>query len=601
MSYLLNAKGNDFCACKYLQKFVEIKNLIHLLIVKSTLSNILIALNMRKIYSLAFAALIGTALTAQNANVTFRVDMSGQTVGANGVHVAGDFQGPSGGTNWTPNGTSMTQVGTTGIYTATVTIPHGQYEFKFINGNDWPGVEGVPAICQKEYGSGNDNRVVNIFRDTTLAAVVFGGCSPAGSDYLMLRVDMNQQTVGANGVHVAGSFQQPAGFPGNWNPATTRLFNINNNGVYARAFYVPSGTYEYKFVNGNSWGSDESVPGACANANNNREVVLSGDQLVDVVPFGGCASAVQRYNLTLRVDMSATCIPFDSIDVAGGAINGWAGGDILVDTNGDDIYEGTVQVDAGNVVFKFRALVGGSPNWEGIPDRNITVTSDTTMPVACFNVSGFGTCPPVPPPADVIFRVDLSNEIPASAIYVIGDFTVPAWQGGAIQLTPTPGHPGVFETTIPNFCPPSFFYKFVNGDVNNTANEESFTGVDTVCVVSSGVGGFNRFFERTNADPVTLQYVFGKCDVLTIGLDEAFGKQQISLSPNPLVDVARLQLNENERYNLSIRDISGREVRQYLQVSGVVEIARGNLPAGIYMLQIVNERGEVNNSKITVK
>jgi hypothetical protein len=556
---------------------------------------------MRKIYSMAIAVLFGTALTAQNANVTFRVDMTGQTVGAQGVHVAGNFQGAAGGTNWTPNGTPLTQVGATSIYAATVTIPHGQYEFKFINGNDWPGVEGVPAICQKEFGAGNDNRFVNIFSDTTLPAIVFGGCSPAGSDYLMLRVNMTQQTVSGNGVHVAGTIQQPAGFSGNWNPATTRLFDVNNNGIFVRALYVPAGTYEYKFVNGNAWGTDESVPGACANASGNREVVVSGDALIDVVPFGGCATPAQRFNLTLRVDMSTTCIPYDSVDVAGGVINGWQGGDMLIDNTGNGIYETTVQVDAGTVVFKFRALVGGSPNWEGIPDRNITVTSDTTMPVACFNVAGFGNCPSVPAPADVTFRVDLSNEVPASAIYVIGDFTVPAWQGGAIQLTPTPGHPGVFETTVTNMCQGSFFYKFVNGDVNNNTNEESFTGIDTICVVPSGVGGYNRFFERTNADPVTLQYVFGKCETLTIGVEETFANQTITFSPNPMTDLAKIQLNDKERFNIIIRDISGREVRSLYQVSGTVEINRGSLAAGMYMLQVINAKGEINNSKISVR
>ena len=548
---------------------------------------------MKKIYALVIGGLFAGAVTAQNVNVTFRVDMTGQTVGT-GVFVAGDFQGPAGGSNWNATGTPMTQVGATTVYQATVSIPQGQYEFKFINGSNW---ENVPAICQKEYGTGNSNRVTHVFSDTTLPAIVYEACAPVNQSYLMFRADMTSQTIDPLGVFVAGDFQSAAGFAGNWQAGTTRLFNYNNNGIYCRAVYVPNATYEYKFINGTNW---ESVPAGCA-VNNNRQVVLTGNQLLDVTPYGGCASVAQQYNVTFRIDMSTTCIPFDSVDVAGGAINGWAGGDMLLDPDGDDIYELTIPIFAGPVVFKFRAIVGGNANWEGIPDRNITVSGDTTLPLACFNVAGFNSCPAVPAPADVTFRVDMSNEVPASAIYVIGDFTVPAWQQGAIQLTPSPGNPGVFETTITGFCPATFFYKFVNGDVNNTANEESFTGLDTVCVVPSGVGGFNRFFERTNGNAISLQYVFGKCETLNIGVEENFATKNFGISPNPMSDVAKIQLQDDQFYNLTIRDLSGRTIRSIHQVNGLVEIARNDLASGVYILQIENQNGELNNSKFSVK
>ena len=48
---------------------------------------------MKKIYSLVIALLVGVSLSGQ-FNVTIQVDMTGQTVSANGVHVAGSFQNP---------------------------------------------------------------------------------------------------------------------------------------------------------------------------------------------------------------------------------------------------------------------------------------------------------------------------------------------------------------------------------------------------------------------------------------------------------------------------------------------------------------------------
>lgn len=75
--------------------------------------------------------------------VTFQVDMSGQTVSSTGVHIAGSFADANNdGTidnpypNWNPGGIALTNVGS-GIWTATLDLVPGFYEYKFINGNVW--------------------------------------------------------------------------------------------------------------------------------------------------------------------------------------------------------------------------------------------------------------------------------------------------------------------------------------------------------------------------------------------------------------------------------------------------------------------------------
>ena len=66
------------------------------------------------------------------------------------------------------------------------------------------------------------------------------------------QVDMNNETVDANGVHMAGSFQ-------GWDPAATALSDDDGDGIYSIIVdtLTAGATYEYKYINGNAWGQDE--------------------------------------------------------------------------------------------------------------------------------------------------------------------------------------------------------------------------------------------------------------------------------------------------------------------------------------------------------
>ena len=101
-----------------------------------------------------------------------------------------------------------------------------------------------------------------------------GSCS-----YLVtFRVNMSDQTVAAAGVHVAGSFQ-------GWNPSSTPL-TLVGYGVYQIVVQLQAGTYEYKYINGNTWGADESV-GACGNGGN-RVLEVTGNTVTQGSCFGSC-------------------------------------------------------------------------------------------------------------------------------------------------------------------------------------------------------------------------------------------------------------------------------------------------------------------------
>ena len=88
------------------------------------------------------------------------------------------------------------------------------------------------------------------------------------------RVDMQYQTVSSNGVHIAGSMQ-------GWNPSSTALSDNDGDNIWEVTLTVSENTtYEYKFINGNSWGSDESVWGDCSAGNGNRFLATSNQNII---------------------------------------------------------------------------------------------------------------------------------------------------------------------------------------------------------------------------------------------------------------------------------------------------------------------------------
>ena len=196
-----------------------------------------------------------TGTFAQTRKVKFSVDMTGQTVSSNGVHVAGNFQ------SWSPSSTTLTQEGSSNIYSVISDVAENSVvEFKFINGNDWPQGENIPTFSQKGNsvnGGSNGNRWAYVAAGTDtldLGAITFGGTAPTGKYAVRLAVDLTKETsVSSKGVSVAGDFQ-------GWAPGKTRMANLfSSNKIYEAIVFVSAGTYGYKFVNGDAWGSDESV------------------------------------------------------------------------------------------------------------------------------------------------------------------------------------------------------------------------------------------------------------------------------------------------------------------------------------------------------
>ena len=87
-----------------------------------------------------------TFMGYSQVDVTFRLDMSGETVSPDGVHVAGSING------WSPDATTLMQEGSTDVYSVTVQLDEGWHYYKFLNGNAWGTEENatIPAHHQME-------------------------------------------------------------------------------------------------------------------------------------------------------------------------------------------------------------------------------------------------------------------------------------------------------------------------------------------------------------------------------------------------------------------------------------------------------------------
>jgi hypothetical protein len=267
---------------------------------------------------------------------------------------------------------------------------------------------------------------------------------------------------------------------------------------------------------------------------------------------------------------------------------------------GNGVWAVTLMVDSGEVQFKFRSHLGGNVSWEGVPNR-VAVHSSADTVMACFNVDGLGGyCNPIPAKADMTFRVDMATwggSIDTAGVYIIGDFT--AWQTNAIQMTPLPG--GIYETTVSDFCPGSMYFKFVNGtpDASNSSNEEN-AGLDSTCAVDNGVGGMNRFFERTSSNAITFDLIFDSCAGMNISIDEEEKTDIVKMYPNPMTNSAWIELTEGN-FDVTVLDLSGRTIKNLINVNGKVEITKEGLTSGLYIVTVTNDKGVASSAKLIVE
>ncbi len=344
-----------------------------------------------------------------------------------------------------------------------------------------------------------------------------------------LQVDMRAVVVSPNGVHAAGNFQLAAGFAGDWDPATTELTDGDGDGIYAISMTLPAGSYEYKFVNGNAWGSDENpIPAGCS-VNGNRGMTISSDTTLIAPGYLSCDPLPSGKIVLLQCDMHNLTVDPAGLSVAGsfqteigGAADWTPGVNFLTDANTDQIYEIWFALpDTGMFEYKF---VNGT-SWESVPatcainsNRGMHVTSGTLKPdVVCFNDCVM--CPTSTPDTVVVFlQVDMSNQdypyapyisTIADSVSVAGSFqgamNIPGvgnWSPGKTILTDPDGDK--VYTAYLRMGEGTYQYKFLNGTA---------WGVDESVPAACNVGGNREIAAMgTNGDTIIIaQVCFGEC------------------------------------------------------------------------------------------
>lgn len=232
-----------------------------------------------------FALTIFTASTLFAKKVKFAVDMTGIPTSSLGIHVNGDFQVAAGySLDWDPASTTLTQEGSTNIYSIIVNIPaFTKYEYRFINGDQSYEAEFVPNESRVDLF--DDNRwiyVDSLSNDTMfVGAIQFGQNAPAGKYLVRYKVDMSLVTTNTlTGVHVGSSNNA-------FSPTKVRLYSFGANIFEIINYFSINSSHSYKFANGNTTPGFETIIGTCTSGGN-RAISLTKDTVLPTVCFNYC-------------------------------------------------------------------------------------------------------------------------------------------------------------------------------------------------------------------------------------------------------------------------------------------------------------------------
>jgi hypothetical protein len=324
------------------------------------------------------------AVNAVAHQVILKVDMTLQTVSPNGVHLAGSFN------NWNYTQTAMTLVPGTSVYTATLSLSENVvYQYRYVNGNSAAGVETVPASCGVLNGNGQYDRQLTVpNHDTTFIPVCFSMCGhcPA-SVSVTFRVDMQHETVSNDGVHVAGTFN-------GWNYSQAPM-TVSGGTVYSTSMTMDEGTnLEFRYANGNTSQSAETIPATCALNGNRYFTVPDHDTIITAFCFDSClacGTAAHYSHITFRVNMHSKPVSINGVHIAG-TFQGWNPATTEMTKATDSVYTYTDSLLAGTSV-QYRFVNGNTAaDYETVPfacssngDRTLLVPfNDTILTSVCF-------------------------------------------------------------------------------------------------------------------------------------------------------------------------------------------------------------------------
>lgn len=464
----------------------------------------------------------------------------------------------------------------------------------------------------------------------TLALMLMGALSLTAQVNVTFQVDMNTQ-MNVDTVSFAGNFQAAAGGVMDWNPGEFLLTDGDNDGVYDTTITLPAGTYQYKFLNGPAWGTDESVPGACANSGNREFTVSTNDTTLGVVCFGTCTDCPlappDTVNVILEVDMSNVPVSTDTAYVAGnfqGAAVGEGWNDwtpdvsYMLDSDNDSVYTISFRLPEGTYAYKFLNAAGWG-NDEGIPaacnvggNREMVISSDTVIRY-CYGTCDAVCVPPLPP-INVTFRVDMSTEFPsADGIFIAGTFQTPNWVKNTDKMTQDPVNTDIYSYTV-SLVPGEYAYKYFNGDYLNSSdpNNSDIYAEDADflmagCGVDNGIGGSNRLLDIQGmlADTVLPVYQWNSCMTTNVSIEQDLNSVRgFSIEPNPFegFTMVRFSNPQGAAYQVEVMNMAGQVVKRINSIrDNEFRLDATDLTSGMYLISLKNSAGERFTAKAVVR
>lgn len=211
---------------------------------------------------------------------------------------------------------------------------------------------------------------------------------------------------------------------------------------------------------------------------------------------------------------------------------------------------------------------------------------------------------------DVVFAVDMTGvAVSDNGLHIAGDLQAAA--GGAGDWDPSddnfkledPDGNGVYSITL-NLPDGDYAYKYVNDNAwgNNEGLENTMLTAD--CSVDDGGGNINRVLSVAGATSLPV-YLYDSCEEseLAVGITDISTIKGISIAPNPFSDmtVVSFETTRNSTFQVSLSTMTGQVVRNYVVAGNALEIARGDLATGIYILTFQNEAGEFGSEKLIIR
>ncbi len=239
--------------------------------------------------------------------VTFAYSPSGKP---SAVYLAGEFNG------WNATGEKMTDPDGDGVYTVTIPLAPGRYQYKFVVDGQWHQDPNNPE--ETDDGFGGHNSVVIVpagvekidASSSGRAESEQGGGQATGETVGMRSVEFHYTPVisGVTNVFLAGTFND-------WNDSATRMTDTDGDGTYTVTLLLAPGTYQYKFVVDGQWHQDPDNPQGTDDGYGGQNSVLKVDasfQSVDIEPGDG---RIYTADIEPIFDY-ATCNPLTPTEIA---------------------------------------------------------------------------------------------------------------------------------------------------------------------------------------------------------------------------------------------------------------------------------------------